>query len=175
MNLTAICSGFDYVTATCWILHCSNWPNGLRRSNSPNSRTPAVKLLALVLSTHRPQPWNYKAYQVYLKYTIYTTTDWTVRSRSGLFFSLSVLVFTVACLFYCYIRHDRCCQDLIILPLSARRVCIRGRESQGSSCSVQPTAIGYCTWQWMAHSVLIAADITAVIGSACKGVLWRHM
>jgi len=47
--------------------------------------------------------------------------------------------------------------------------CIGGWESQGSSCSVQPIAIGYCTRQWMAHPVFIIPANTAVIGSACPG------
>jgi len=50
------------------------------------------------------------------------------------------------------------CQDLIILllPLKHVSLCVVhlysecGRESQGSSCSVQPIAISYCTWLWMA-------------------------
>jgi len=52
---------------------------------------------------------------------------------------------------------------------------IGGRKSERSSCSIQPIAIGYCVWQWMAHRIFIAPEDTAVIGSACLWVVWRDM
>jgi len=80
-----------------------------------------------------------------------------------------------------YIPHELRCRDLITFTIISTPLCvvylydIGGWESQGNSCSIQPTDIYYCTWQWMAHLVLIAPADTAVIGSSCPGVMWRHM
>jgi len=57
---------------------------------------------------------------------------------------------------------------------------IGGLESQGSSFSIQPIAIGYCIRQWMAYPdvqspVIVAPVAAAVIGSGFPGVVWRHM
>ena len=127
--LTAIFSVFDRVIADRHTLNVAT----LCRSNS---WTPAEKFLAWVLSRHR-------LYVAYLKYTIWSITIYSL-SSSGVVCLCVCASFIVV--FYFYIRQERGCHDLFYRCQHAAVCCllgIGGMQSQCSSCSVRPIAIGY--------------------------------
>jgi len=74
--------------------------------------------------------------------------------------------------FYFYIRHDRGCHDLIILPLSARRCALfTFMASVAGSLKVAVVPSNLHLLADGSPRLLIALADTAVIGYACPGVV----